>query len=102
MFIRFFLTLKLLGVPVSLREYLSLLEGLDVGIAMYDIEEFYFLARTVMVKDARHLDKFDRAFAATFEGLDNIPDEAVMNAVDIPAEWLEKLAEKHLSDEHNT
>ena len=52
-----------------------------------------------MVKDERNLDKFDRAFSATFKGLEEITAEAVINAVDIPAEWLRKLAENHLSDE---
>ncbi len=100
MFIRFFLTLKLLGVPVSLREYLSLLEGLDIGLALYDVEEFYFLARTALVKDERHLDKFDRVFTEIFQGV-----EAVGGGIEgveeqpIPEEWLRKLAEKHLSDE---
>ncbi|MEJ6402252.1 vWA domain-containing protein [Yoonia sp. 2307UL14-13] len=99
MFLPFFDNLRGAGVPVSLREFLSFLEGMKAGLATYDVEAFYFLARTVMVKDERHLDKFDRAFTATFEGLDQIPAEAVLNAVDIPADWLEKLAEKHLSDE---
>ncbi len=98
MFLRFFDNLRETGVPVSLREFLSFLEGMKAGLATYDIDGFYFLARTVMVKDERHLDKFDRAFAATFEGLDQIPDDAVLNAFDIPADWLEKLAEKHLTD----
>ncbi|MDP5086774.1 MAG: VWA domain-containing protein [Yoonia sp.] len=99
MFLPFFDNLRRHGVPVSLREFLSFLEGMKAGLATYDVEAFYFLARVVMVKDERHLDKFDRAFAASFEGLDAIPDEAVLNAVDIPAEWLAKLAEKHLSAE---
>ncbi len=98
MFLPFFDNLRGQGIPVSLREFLSFLEGMKAGLATYDIEAFYFLARTIMVKDERHLDKFDRAFAATFEGLEAIPDEAVLNAVDIPAEWLEKLAEKHLTE----
>ena len=98
MFLPLFDNLRNNGVPVSLREFLSFLEGVKAGLATYDVEAFYFLARTIMVKDERHLDKFDRAFAATFEGLDAIPQEAVLNAVDIPAEWLERLAEKHLSD----
>ncbi|WP_375254659.1 VWA domain-containing protein [Yoonia sp.] len=98
MFLPFFDNLRRHGVPVSLREFLTFLEGMKAGLATYDVEAFYFLARTVMVKDERHLDKFDRAFAASFEGLDAIPDEAVMNAVDIPADWLKKLAEKHLSE----
>ncbi|MDX8352158.1 VWA domain-containing protein [Cognatiyoonia sp. IB215182] len=98
MFLPFFENLRRQGVPVSLREFLSFLEGMKAGLATYDVEAFYFLARTIMVKDERHLDKFDRAFAATFEGLDAIPAEAVLNAVDVPKEWLEKLAEKHLTD----
>ena len=98
MFLPFFDNLRGNGVPVSLREFLSFLEGMKAGLATYDIEAFYFLARTTMVKDERHLDKFDWAFAATFEGLEAIPDQAVMDAVDIPAEWLEKLAEKHLTE----
>ena len=98
MFLPFFDNLRKAGVPVSLREFLSFLEGMKAGLATYDIEAFYFLARTIMVKDERHLDKFDRAFAATFEGLENISVDEVLNAVDVPADWLEKLAEKHLSD----
>ena len=99
MFLPFFDHLRRHGVPVTLREFLAFLEGMQAGLATYDIEAFYFLARTIMVKDERNLDKFDRAFAATFEGLDAIPPEAVLEAVDIPADWLEKLAEKHLSAE---
>ena len=84
---------------MSLREYLSFLAALKTGMATYDSEVFYYLARTAMVKDERNLDKFDRAFAATFEGLDGISAEEVLNAVDIPEDWLRKMAEKHLSAE---
>jgi uncharacterized protein with von Willebrand factor type A (vWA) domain len=99
MFLPFFDNLRNAGVPVSLREFLAFLEGMKKGLVTYDIEAFYYLARTIMVKDERHLDKFDRAFSATFSGLDAIPPQAVMDAVEIPTEWLEKLAEKHLSTE---
>ncbi|MCJ8333082.1 MAG: VWA domain-containing protein [Epibacterium sp.] len=99
MFQPFFENLRNGAVPVSLREYLSFLEGMKAGLATYDIEAFYFLARAIMVKDERNIDKFDRAFAATFEGLEAIPAEAVINAVDIPEDWLRKMAEKHLSPE---
>ncbi len=99
MFLPFFDNLGSAGVPVSLREYLSFLEGMRAGLVNYDVEGFYYLARTAMVKDERNLDKFDRAFAATFEGLEQISLDQVLDAVDIPADWLEKLAEKHLSDE---
>jgi uncharacterized protein with von Willebrand factor type A (vWA) domain len=97
MFLPFFDNLRKGGVPVSLREYLSFLEGMSAGLVTYDVEGFYYLARTAMVKDERNLDKFDRAFAETFKGLEEIRLDDVLQAVNIPAEWLEKLAEKHLS-----
>jgi uncharacterized protein with von Willebrand factor type A (vWA) domain len=82
-----------------LREYLGFLEALNTGLATYDIDTFYLLGRTIMVKDERHLDRYDRAFSASFSGLEKISTDEVLNAVDIPREWLEKLAEKHLSPE---
>lgn len=99
MFLPFFTQLRTGGVPVSLREYLTFLEGLGKGMAVYDPEAFYYLARCAMVKDERHLDRFDRAFAAAFKGLEQITVEQVLESVDLPKEWLEKLAEKHLTDE---
>ncbi|ABV93621.1 conserved hypothetical protein [Dinoroseobacter shibae DFL 12 = DSM 16493] len=99
MFLPFFAELRKGGVPVSVREYLTFLEGLGRGMATYDPEQFYFLARCAMVKDERHLDRFDRAFATAFNGLEAITPEQVLDAVDLPREWLEKLAEKHLSPE---
>ena len=86
-------------MPVSLREYLAFLEALKTDLVIYDIEGFYYLARVTMVKDERHIDKFDRAFAATFDGMENISVDDVLNAVDLPKDWLEKLAEKFLTDE---
>ncbi|PTE20543.1 VWA domain-containing protein [Cereibacter changlensis JA139] len=99
MFLPFFETLRRVGVPVTLREYLAFLEGMAAGLATYDVESFYFLARTAMVKDERHLDRFDRAFAQSFQGLESITSDEVLAAVDLPRDWLEKLAEKHLSPE---
>ncbi|PIE13150.1 MAG: VWA domain-containing protein [Rhodobacterales bacterium] len=99
MFLKFFENLRSARVPVSIREFLAFLEGMKRGIVLYDIEGFYYLARTAMVKDERHLDRFDRAFAASFEGMEHISDDQVLNAVDIPADWLTKMAEKHLSPE---
>jgi len=98
-FTPFFEALRGHGVPVSLREYLSFLEGMKSGIATYDVDHFYLLARTTMVKDERHLDRFDQAFAHAFQGLENVSFEDVLEAVDLPKEWLEKMAEKHLSQE---
>jgi len=99
MFLPFFDSLRKTGVPVSLSEYLGFLEALDYGLATYDIEAFYYLGRIIMVKDERHLDRYDRAFSNTFKGLESISLDQVLEAVNLPAEWLEKLAEKHLSAE---
>lgn len=99
MFLPFFENLRKAAIPVSLREYLTFLEGMKKGLATYDVEAFYYLARVSMVKDERNIDKFDRAFAASFEGLNEITFDQVLDAVDIPAEWLAKMAEKHLSEE---
>ncbi len=98
MFLRFFDNLRTHGVPVSIREFLAFLDGMRAGLATYDVDAFYHLGRTVMVKDERHIDRYDRAFAASFAGLETISDQDVMDAVDIPADWLEKLAEKHLTE----
>jgi len=99
MFLPFFANLRDGGIPVSLREYLSFLEGVKRGLATYDIDAFYYLARTSMVKDERNIDKFDRAFANTFRGLEAISSEEMLEAIEIPEEWLRKMVEKHLSED---
>ncbi|VDC31630.1 vWA domain-containing protein [Pseudogemmobacter humi] len=99
MFLPFFESLRAEGVPVSPREFLAFLEGLAAGLVTNDTEGFYHLARAALVKDERHLDRFDRAFARAFAGLDGIAPEAVIEALDLPGDWLKKLAEKFLSDE---
>jgi len=99
MFIPFYDTLRKEGVPVSLREFLSFLEGLKAGLVTFDPEAFYYLARLTLVKDERHIDRFDRAFSKAFSGLEDIPASAVTQAMDLPREWLEKMAEKHLTAE---
>ena len=98
MFLPFFEALRTHNVPVSLREFLAFLEAMKADLITYDVEGFYFLARTILVKDERNIDRFDRAFAAAFSGLEKVSTDAVLEAVDIPREWLEKMAEKHLSD----
>ncbi|MDZ7910200.1 MAG: VWA domain-containing protein, partial [Gemmobacter sp.] len=99
MFLPFFETLRRTGVPVSPREYLTFLEGLAAGLVTLDPEGFYYLARTVMVKDERHLDRFDRAFAESFQGLEQLTAEQVLQALDLPEDWLRKLAERHMTPE---
>jgi uncharacterized protein with von Willebrand factor type A (vWA) domain len=99
MFLPFFDALRRARIPVSLREYLAFIEGVAAGLVTYDVDGFYYLARTAMVKDERHLDRFDQAFAHVFGGLEQISAEDVIEATEIPAEWLQKLAEKHLTEE---
>ncbi len=99
MFLPFFEQLRAHKVPVSMREFLAFLDGMAAGLSTYDTESFYYLARVSMVKDERNIDKFDQAFAATFSGLESISAEEVLEAVEIPREWLEKMSEKHLSEE---
>ena len=98
MFLPFFETLRNAGIPVSLREFLSFLEAMRAGLVTYDAEGFYYLARMTMVKDERNIDRFDRAFAASFSGLEKITAAEVLGAIDLPNDWLEKMAEKHLSE----
>ncbi|RUU09961.1 VWA domain-containing protein, partial [Mesorhizobium sp. M6A.T.Ca.TU.002.02.2.1] len=99
MFIPFFLELKAARVPVSLREYLSLLEGLEAGLVDYDVEGFYYLARSALVKDERHIDRFDQVFSHIFKGVEALAGENAVDVENIPEEWLRRLAEKHLTDE---
>src|SRR5918995_3024171 len=99
MFIPFFLELKVAKIPVSLREYLTLLEGMDAGLIQYDVEGFYYLARSALVKDERHIDRFDQVFSHIFKGVEAVSGEAGIDVANIPEEWLRRLAEKHLTDE---
>src|SRR3569833_3801671 len=97
MFIGFFNDLKAAGVPVTLREYLTLMEALDADLASRRVNDFYYLARAALVKDERNLDKFDRVFGTTFKGLEFMSDAPL--EADIPEEWLKKLAAKFLTEE---
>src|ERR1700726_414939 len=95
MFISFFLELRQAKVPASLREFLTLMEAMQRRGAGFDIDEVYFLARTALVKDERHLDRFDRVFGHCFKGIE-IPTDP---QTELPEEWLRKLAERVLTDE---
>ncbi|MEL6169989.1 MAG: VWA domain-containing protein, partial [Pseudomonadota bacterium] len=98
MFLGFFDRLRAHGVPVTLREHLVFLEALGKGMARYDVDGFYHLARAALVKDERHLDRFDVAFSEAFRGLETLSPEALVDAVHLPEEWLRRLAEKHLTE----
>ncbi|MCF6293489.1 MAG: VWA domain-containing protein [Robiginitomaculum sp.] len=97
MFLNFFTELRSAKVPVSLREYLTLMEALDKGVIDRKVEDFYFLSRAALVKDERNLDKFDQVFGHVFKGLESVDD--LVDETQIPEDWLRKLAEKFLTDE---
>ncbi|PHP66094.1 VWA domain-containing protein [Zhengella mangrovi] len=99
MFIPFFLELKAAKIPVSLREFLSLLEGMEADLVTYDVEGFYYLARTALVKDERFIDRFDQVFSHVFKGVEAVSGEGAVDVMNLPEEWLRRLAEKHLTDE---
>ncbi len=99
MFPGFFYALKRAQIPVTLREYLTLMEAMQKGVAEHGVERFYYLARATLVKDERHLDKFDRVFAEVFKGIGPSAAELEELMARIPEEWLKKLAEKNLTDE---
>ncbi|WP_377293577.1 VWA domain-containing protein [Rhizobium sp. SG2393] len=99
MLIPFFLMLRAERVPVTLRELLALLEGMQAGLADFDVEAFYFLARAALIKDERHIDRFDRVFAQCFRGLERVSGAEGEGPRPLPEEWLRKLAERHLTEE---
>jgi uncharacterized protein with von Willebrand factor type A (vWA) domain len=96
MFAPFIEQLRTAGLPVSITEYLALMGAMKANVAAYNVEDFYFLARATLVKDERHLDRFDRVFGTVFQGVERIEGDP---ATTIPEEWLKRLAEKTLSAE---
>ena len=97
MFTDFFLKLREAKVPVTLKEHLTLIEGLQTGVCDWSVESFYYLSRATLVKDEIHLDKFDRVFGGVFRGIETLDPAALI--ADIPEEWLRKLGEKFLTEE---
>ena len=98
MLIDFFYTLRSAKLPVSVKEFLVLLEAMQAGVVgpeAGNLDDFYYLARTSLVKDEKHYDKFDRAFAAYFKGVELLTDFSK----DVPLEWLRKTLELELSPE---
>ena len=91
----FFFTLKDAKIPVSINEFLTLLEALQKNIASTTLDNFYFLARLIMVKDEAHFDKFDRAFGQYFKGIDTIFE----NHPEIPLDWLNQRLQRELTDQ---
>lgn len=94
MFLDFFLLLKDQGVPVSIGEYLTLLEALSKNLAQQRLERFYYLCRTILIKQEQHLDDFDRLFGLYFQGMEHISEEDLYN---IPEDWLTQKGMRHFS-----
>jgi uncharacterized protein with von Willebrand factor type A (vWA) domain len=94
MFSNFLFALRREGVPASTTEYLTLLGAMRAGVAAYSVEDFYYLARAALVKDERHIDRFDRVFATCFKGVETPAGDLVQH---IPEKWLRKLAENILT-----
>ena len=99
MFLNFFIELRNVKIPVSLREYLSLLDCLDKNVISFKVENFYYLSRTSLIKNEKHIDRFDLVFSKVFKGIEDISLEDLLNKVDIPKEWVKKLSEKLLTPE---
>lgn len=95
MLIDFFFSLRHAKLPVSVKEYLTMLEALKAQVITPSIDEFYYLSRMTLVKDEKHFDKFDQAFAAYFKGVESLVDWKS----DIPLDWLQKTLERELSPE---
>ncbi len=100
MLIDFFYTLRAAKLPVSVKEYLTLLEALQAqvvgpGSDACSLDDFYFVSRLILVKDEKHYDKFDRAFGAYFKGVDMLTDFTK----EVPLDWLEKILQKELTPE---
>jgi hypothetical protein len=96
MLVRFFFALRAAGVPVSITEFLTLLEALQQRVAQLSAQEFYWLSRACVVKDERHYDRFDRAFGEVFEGAEGLFEQLL---AEVPAEWLQGLVARVLSAE---
>jgi len=99
MFLNFFIELRNVKIPVSLKEYLSLLDCLDKNVISYKVENFYYLSRASLIKNEKHIDRFDLVFSKVFKGIEDISLENLLNKVDIPKEWVKKLSEKLLTPE---
>ncbi len=95
MLIDFFFSLRHAKLPVSVKEYLTMLEALKSQVITPSIDEFYYLARMTLVKDEKHFDKFDQTFGAYFKGVESLVDWKS----DIPLDWLQKTLERELSPE---
>ena len=99
MFLDFFVRLKDSKIPVSINEFLSFIHALQLDFIQFDVDKFYYLARTSLVKNERMLDRFDIIFAEYFKSIERIEIDDVIEFLKVPDEWLSKLIERHFSKE---
>jgi len=99
MFLEFFFKLKNSRIPVSLNEFFTFLEALKLDFIEYDMNKFYYLARTSLVKDERLIDRFDLVFGEYFKGIDSIELDDILKSFDVPKEWLQKMLDKNFTKE---
>ena len=96
MFLKFLTELKQHKIPVSLGEFLTFLDATQHGLADYDVDSFYYLARLSLIKDEKNIDKFDRVFSSVFGGAQSTTVADLLSSAEIPRAWIEKLSEKIL------
>ena len=99
MFLDFFLKLKKSKIPVSLNEFLAFLKALELNFVQYDINKFYFLTRTCLIKDEKFIDKFDIIFGEYFQSIEKVEIEDVLKFLNLPSDWLQKLFDKKFTSE---
>ena len=99
MFLDFFFKLKNSRIPVTLNEFFTFLESIQLDFIQYDVNKFYYIARTSLVKDERLIDRFDLVFSEYFKGIESIQLDDILNSLNVPKEWVQKMLDKYFSKE---
>lgn len=97
MFLDFFFKLKNAKIPVTLNEFFIFLESIKLDFIEFDINKFYYLARASLVKDERLIDRFDIIFSQYFKGIENLKLDDILDKVNVPKEWLQKMLDRHFT-----
>ena len=99
MFLDFFLKLKNAKIPVSINEFLNLLNACNNQVISYDVNAFYYLARTCLIKDEKLFDRFDLVFGEYFKSIERIELEDVMSSMDIPDDWIKQMFNRYFTED---
>ena len=97
MFLDFFFKLKNAKIPVTLNEFFVFLESTKLDFVEFDINKFYYLARATLVKDERLIDRFDVIFGQYFKGIESLKLDDILDKVNVPKEWLQKMLNRHFT-----